>query len=59
MKNVKQAFGETEAQEWPQKFVRTAVLKKLYDIRVSYKLILQFLTRLPTRQDGFQTLDRA
>ena len=34
-------------------FFRTAVLRKLFDIQT-----LQFLTWLPTRQDGFQNRDK-
>ena len=38
-------------------FFRTAVLRKLFDIRFSFKHC-KFLTRLPTRQDGFENRDK-
>ena len=37
-------------------FFRTAVSRKLFDIRLSYKLCI--LTWLPTRQDDFQNRDK-
>ena len=38
-------------------FVRTAVLRKLFDIRFSYKHC-NFFTRLHTRQDGVENRDK-
>ena len=38
-------------------FFRTPVLRKLFDIRFSFKHC-KFLTRLPTRQDGFENRDK-
>ena len=38
-------------------FFRTAVLRKLFDIRFSYKHC-NFFTRLPTRQDGVENRDK-
>ena len=39
-------------------FFRTAVLRKLFDIRCSYMYKHSFLTRLPTRQDGVENHDK-
>ena len=38
-------------------FFRTLVLRKLFDIRFSFKHC-KFLTRLPTRQGGFENRDK-
>ena len=40
-------------------FLRTAILRKLFDIRFRVLIqTLQFLTRLPTRQDGVENRDK-
>ena len=39
-------------------FFRTAVLRKLFDIRFSYNTVISHAFNLPTRQDGVENRDK-